>query len=233
MHRFFVPKEQLPNIIGTDAHQIKNVLRMQINDEIELLDGTGTKYSAKIKEIKKDMIICEILDQTENSFVSKINITIAQCLPKNKKMELIIQKCTELGASNIIPVASERSISKADKLERWQKIAKEAAEQSNRSTIPTIHSLTTFKNILSLSSNYDLALIPWELEDKVTLRSCLRNKIPRSIIILIGPEGGFTKQEVETAKQAGFISISLGKNILRTETASLAILSMINYEFEL
>lgn len=232
MHRFFVPKEQIPNIIGSDAHQIKNVLRMQTGDPLEMLDGSGTKYLAKIKAIKKDLVVCEIIDQTSNISDHKVAITIAQCLPKHKKMDLIIQKCTELGASDIIPVVSERSISKSDKLERWQRIAKEAAEQSGRPTIPKIHSLTTFNDVLLLISNYDLALIPWELEEQTSTKTILRADQPRSIIVLIGPEGGFTKKEVETAIQAGFKSISLGKNILRTETASLALLSMINYEFE-
>jgi len=235
MPRFFVPKEQLPIILGQDAHQIKDVLRMKIGDELELLDGTGKIYHAKITEINKDRIICTITRHRTSDIGLRTSVTIAQCLPKQKKMDLIIQKCTELGAAKIIPTLSERSIAKGEKLERWQKIAKEAAEQSGRSTIPEITRLTTFEEVLKLQKDYALALIPWELEKDKSLKQLLTTALPSpcaTIIILIGPEGGFSQEEVSKAQTTGFIPITLGSRILRTETAGMSILSMINYHFD-
>jgi len=242
MPRFFVPKEQLPIILGQDAHQIKDVLRMKIGDELELLDGTDKIYRAKISEIKKDQIICSIIGHSTFDIGHSLHVTIAQCLPKNKKMDLIIQKCTELGAAKIIPTLSERSIAKGEKLKRWQKIAKESSEQSGRSTIPEIANLLKFEEVLKLKNNYDLTLIPWELEKEKTLKSILiahtspltpspQHPAPK-ILIIIGPEGGFSQEEVAKAKEAGFIPITLGQRILRTETAGMSILSMINYHFD-
>ncbi|MBU0502123.1 MAG: 16S rRNA (uracil(1498)-N(3))-methyltransferase [bacterium] len=234
MPRFFVPTEQIPTISGQDAHQIKAVLRMKVGDELELLDGSGKVYFAKILEIKNDKVTTKILSTHRAETDQKVKATIAQCLPKHKKMDLIIQKCTELGVAKIIPTLSERSIAKGEKLERWQKIAKEAAEQSGRGTLPEITNLTKFEDVLAQGKNYKLALIPWELEKEKSLKASLStHPSPHTpILILIGPEGGFSQKEVEQAQQAGFIPISLGKRILRTETAGLSILSMINYHFD-
>ncbi|MFA6548574.1 MAG: 16S rRNA (uracil(1498)-N(3))-methyltransferase [Candidatus Margulisiibacteriota bacterium] len=232
MPRFFVPKDQIPEITGSDAHQIKNVLRMQKGDVLEILDGEGVVHQAKIADIRAGKVVCEITSSASQENEIKVKVTIAQCLPKGKKMDLIIQKCTELSVDKIIPVLSERSIAKADKLERWQKIAKEAAEQCGRSTIPKITSLTKFDDVLSLVSKYDLALIPWELEKSANLKSLLSAvRAPLSAIFLIGPEGGFSHQEIDLAKKAGCIPVSLGKNILRTETAGMAVLAMLSYAF--
>ena len=234
MPRFFVTPDQIPEIKGTDAHHIRHVLRMQVGDQLELLDGTGKIYTAKIAQMSKEKIICTILSEKIEKSESKVSITIAQCLPKAKKMDLIIQKCTELGVAKIIPVISERSVAKGEKLERWKKIAKEASEQCGRATIPEISPLLKFSEVLKLAKDYDLALIPWELEDKTTLKKILTGleaSRPAGLVILVGPEGGFSTQEVELVINAGFKSISLGKRILRTETAGMAILSMINYEY--
>jgi len=231
MHRFFIPIEQIPVITGSDARQIQTVLRMKPGDKLELADGSGKIYGCKIKETEKDRVVCQILETKEPTNNSKIKITIAQCLPKAKKMDLIIQKCTELGVAEIIPVISERTVAKGEKPERWQKLAKEAAEQSGGSFIPTIKSLISFGEILNLAKDYDLALIPWELETDNYIKKALSNNL-KNILVLIGSEGGFSQKEVEQAKTAGFTSVSLGKRILRTETAGITILSMINYEYE-
>jgi len=236
MHRIFLPKENIPIISGSDAHYVKNVLRMKVADSLKLLDGNGTIYIAKIAEIKKDEVVCKIVSSCQDQSEPKIKVTIAQGLPKAKKMDLIIQKCTELGVCEIIPMLTERAIGKSAKSERWQKIAKEAAEQSGRAIIPKITQLTKFPEVTKLAQDYDLALIPWELETSRSLKSALSSlsispSHHLSILILIGPEGGFSQKEAEAAKQAGCLSVSLGSRILRTETASLAILSMINYEY--
>lgn len=235
MHRFFVSADQLPVITGSDAHQIKDVLRMKPGDKLELLDGTGKIYEAKITDIQQDKIICEITAHRTSDIGHQTKVTIAQCLPKAKKMDLIIQKCTELGTAKIIPTLSERSIAKGEKLERWKKIAKEAAEQSGRATIPEISRLTKFSDVLQLKDQYDLALIPWEMEQEQTLKSVLTTALrspSTTILVLIGPEGGFSKTEVETAVTAGFTPITLGKQILRTETAGMAILAMLMFALE-
>lgn len=229
MHRFFVTQDQIPVISGSDVHHIKDVLRMKAGDPLELLDGTGQIYSAKISEIKKDKIMCEVISSQVEEKALKLKVTLAQCLPKAKKMDLIIQKCTELGVYKIIPVLSERSISKAEKQERWKKIAKEAAEQSGRSTIPEIAPLTGFENVLKIKEKFDLALIPWELEKENSLKNALTTHQPNNLLILIGPEGGFSRSEIGLARSAGFIPVSLGPAILRTETAAMAMLAMINY----
>jgi len=232
MPRFFVPKDQIPEITGSDAHQIKNVLRMQKGDILEILDGAGAVYQAKIADIRAGKVVCQIISSTVLEHEIKTKVTIAQCLPKGKKMDLIIQKCTELGVDTIIPVLSERSIAKAEKLERWQKIAKEAAEQSGRITLSSIAPLMQFDEVLKLRNNYALAVIPWELEKSVNLKSLFSTlHAPRSVIFLIGPEGGFSHQEIELARKAGYLAVSLGKNILRTETAGMAILAMLSYAF--
>ena len=239
MHRFFVSKDQIHAITGSDVHHIKAVLRMKAGDQLELLDGTGKIYKAKISEIRKDKIICKVLSSRIEETDFKVKVTLAQCLPKAKKMDLIIQKCTELGVSRIIPVLSERSIAKGEKPERWKKIAKEAAEQSSRSMIPEITALTPFEEVLKLKPEFDLALIPWELEKETTLKSILTTHLPAGkagkpnhLLILIGPEGGFSRKEMKLAKDAGFTSITLGKKILRTETAGMAILAMLIYALE-
>ncbi|MFH1541776.1 MAG: RsmE family RNA methyltransferase [bacterium] len=230
MHRFFVPHDQIPVISGQDAHQIKNVLRLKPGSQLQLLDGSGRVYYAVIQNISSEKVFCEIVKTEQLTADKKVEITIAQCLPKAKKMDLIIQKCTELGVDRIIPTLSERSIAKGDKPERWQKIAKEAAEQSGRGTIPEIAPLTKFADILKIKA--DLKIIPWELETKTSLKKLLKAHEPKSLICLIGPEGGFSHEEIKQAQAVGWQSVSLGQNILRTETAGLALLSMINYEFE-
>jgi 16S rRNA (uracil1498-N3)-methyltransferase len=147
-------------------------------------------------------------------------------------MDFIIEKCAELGVWSIIPMVTERTIAASMKLDRWKKLAKEAAEQCTRATIPEITNLQTFEEILKSAKQYHLALIPWELEKKKTLKQALKSLHLPHILVVIGPEGGFSQKEIESAKRAGFTSVSLGPRILRTETAGLAILSMINYEYE-
>jgi 16S rRNA (uracil1498-N3)-methyltransferase len=232
MPRFFVSKDQPSVITGSDAHQIRNVLRLKVGDKLELLDGTGSVYTAEIETIEKNKVSCNVLDSRKQTAESKTQVTLAQCLPKAKKMDLIIQKCTELGVAKIIPTLSERAIAKGEKLPRWQKIAKEAAEQSGRASIPEISPLTKFEDVLKLKDQYDLALIPWELEKETTLKKVLSTHRPNHLLIVIGPEGGFSQKEIEQAQQAGCQPISLGRNILRTETAGLAVMAMIMYELE-
>lgn len=236
MHRFFIAQDQIPVITGSDVHHIKDVLRLNVGDQLELLDGTGKIYSAKISKIKKDKIVCQILSSGAREVEPGLKVTLAQCLPKARKMDLIIQKCTELGVHQIVPTLSERSIARGEKLTRWRKIAREAAEQSGRSVIPEIFSLSSFEDVIKMNGQFDLKLIPWELEKENTLKNTLATGRPADrktgrLLVLVGPEGGFSQKEIESARSAGFIPISLGPRILRAETAGMAILSMINYEY--
>jgi 16S rRNA (uracil1498-N3)-methyltransferase len=235
MRRFFLPKGRIPEITGADVHHIRDVLRMQPGDGLELLDGTGKIYTARISDIGKEKIRCEALSVREEEIEPKVKVTLAQSLTKGHKMDLVIEKCTELGVFNIIPMATERTVAKTAKADRWRRIAKEAAEQSARAIIPDISPLMDFEEVLKLRKQYDQALIPWELEKNHTLKKHFTD-IPISrhpdILIMIGPEGGFSQSEVEQAKRAGFISVSLGKRVLRTETAGMAVLAAIMYESE-
>ncbi|MFA5840439.1 MAG: 16S rRNA (uracil(1498)-N(3))-methyltransferase [Candidatus Margulisiibacteriota bacterium] len=239
MPRFFVSPDQIPVISGEDVHHIRDVLRMQLGEELELLDGNGKAYQVKIAEYNKNTIICQILSTKTIEDPTKVKITLAQCLPKADKMKLIIQKSSELGVWSIIPIRSERTIAKSEKKERWQTIAKEAAQQCRLTYVPNITEVKSFKEILSEAKDYSLAIIPWENEQEKSLKSLISispdspSQISRfpDILILIGPEGGFSTNEIELAKHAGFIPVSLGPRILRTETAGLAMLAMINYEF--
>ena len=234
-----ISKEKV-EIIGSDVNYLKNVMRLETGAEVLVLDGKGKIYATKIKEISNKKIVCNIIETRSPKSDCLPEITIAQALPKAKKMDLIIEKGTELGAFTFIPFQAERSIPNFDKdkakekIARWQRIAKEAAEQCGRLTVPHIETIANLESIGNLAKEYDLALIPWELEKEKTLKKVVATlpSKPKKILILIGPEGGFSNQEVSLAKEKGFKSITLGKRILRTETASLALLSMLMYAYD-
>lgn len=242
MRRFFVPKEQIPTITGPDVHHVRDVLRMKAGDVLELLDGSGMVYEVKIKEIKKKEIVCAIVESREpclpagRSIVeSRIKVTLAQALPKASKMDFIIEKCTELGVDRVIPMSSERTVAKSARIDRWQKIARSSAEQSRRTTIPEISPLTSFEEVLKMKKQFNLALILWEEETETTLKQTLSNYLMTGypdILVLVGPEGGFSQKEIDLAKEAGIVPVSLGRRILRTETAGMAVLSILMYELE-
>lgn len=239
MHRFFVPSSQIMpdqiEITGKEVNHIKNVLRLAIGDQIELFDETGTAYQVKIKTLLPDKIICSILGTAKNKDNElPVKVTLAQCLPKGKKMDLIIQKAVELGAYAIIPVSSDRTVVKlAQSKGRWQTIAKEAAQQCGRAVVPQIMELQSFDQLLQKAKEYDLVLISWEEEKAISLKAQIRERSFNNILAVIGPEGGFSANEIERANAAGAMPITLGKRILRTETVALSILSMIIYEIEL
>ncbi|OGC04683.1 hypothetical protein A2276_01745 [candidate division WOR-1 bacterium RIFOXYA12_FULL_43_27] len=244
MQRFFIAPSQINNniaeITGSDARQIQKVLRSKIGDKLIVCDGTEKAYDAEISAINKGTVSLKILRELNEETESTAKITLAQCLPKGSKMDFIIQKSVELGVFDIIPIISERSIPKISdksekKQERWQKIAKEAAEQSGRLIIPQVHPIQSFDDLLKSSNKYDLKMIPWELEKENRLRAKLQmvgTGRDLSLLIIVGPEGGFSQNEIKSAKSAGFIPITLGKRILRTETAPIAILSNIFYELD-
>jgi len=233
-------KDNMATIEGSDMNYLKNVLRLKEGDEISVMDSKSKEYSAKLARIEGKKIIAELIAEKHPKSEPKMKVTIAQSVPKNPKMDLIVQKATELGALQIIPVKAERSIVKLTKekgdgkVNRWQKIAKEAAEQSGRLIIPFVQPIKEFKELLMLRNDFDQCIILWEMEKEKNIKKFLQeNRQMKSLLVVIGPEGGFSHEEVELAKASGFITISIGNRIVRTETAAIAVLSMIEYEFEL
>ncbi|MFH1710647.1 MAG: 16S rRNA (uracil(1498)-N(3))-methyltransferase [bacterium] len=227
-------------IEGSDVNYLKNVLRLKVGDEVIVIDNKNKEYSSRIESFEKKSIKLGLTAELRPRSGSKVNVTIAQGLPKNPKMDIVVQKATELGAAKIIPMKTERSIVKVysekekSKVDRWQKIAKEAAEQSGRLSIPLVEKIQDLKEVLGSCKDCDGRVILWEMEKAMTIKAFLQaNKGIKDLFVLIGPEGGFSHDEVELAKKNGFTTVSIGSRILRTETASAAVLSMINYEFEL
>ena len=238
MRRFFC--ENITNttavITGDDAHHIARVLRMKAGDALSLCDGAGNEYDAVITGITQDAISCTVGEQRASEAESPVKVTLFQCLPKTGKMELIVQKCTELGVFAVVPTLSARCVVVPNKdydkkRERYNRVALEAAKQSRRGMIPSVLPLTELKKIDVKA--FDLFLIAYEDETTVSLKQALRSaKSPQSIALLIGPEGGLEESEVALLTKAGAASVSLGKRILRTETAGLAMLAQTLYEVE-
>ena len=244
MPRFFVSPEDIHDnqieIKGSDVNHIKNVLRMTLGEEISVSDGAGRDYFGRIIQIDKEAVIVQV-ENSWNSYVElPAKLYLFQGLPKADKMELIIQKAVELGAFSIIPVETKRCVVKLDakkaakKVARWQQIAESAAKQSKRMLIPEIHEVMTYKQALEFAKQLDVKLIPYELAKgmKETREILGEIKPGQSIGIFIGPEGGFEEEEVAKALEAGAHAITLGRRILRTETAGLAILSVLMFQLE-
>jgi len=243
MPRFFIDKNDISDahitICGDDAKHISKVLRMKTGDMITLCDGCGSDYEAKIEKSDKDCVIVSIISQKKSESEPDIEITLFQALPKSGKMEYIIQKCTELGINKIIPCIMDRCVvklnSEADakrKTERYQSIALAASKQSGRGIVPKVEMPVTFNDMLGLIKEYDLSFTAYENEDGTTIKDAFKKtKDIKSIAYVIGPEGGISDSELEKIKASEIATVSLGKRILRTETAGAAVLSMINYEF--
>lgn len=244
MTRFFVSPDQIRDttviLRGKDHHHLVNVLRKGPGDEIAVLNGKGEEYLVRIAEVTAAQeVYGAIVKKVERQTEPRVKITLVQSLPKADKFEWILQKNTELGVSRFQPVFTERSNIKLApearerKLERWNKIIREAAEQSGRQVVPVLEPIRRWDQVLSGLSNQGLVLIPWEGETVQSLRQVLerQTKNPESVMVFIGPEGGFSLQEVEEAKEKGAIPVTLGPRILRTETAGLVVASALLYHF--
>lgn len=225
-------------ILGEEAHHITNVLRLKEGTMVALFDGFGFKTLGILVDVTNEKVMVELINDQVVNTEPDLEVTLYQSLPKKDKFELIIQKATELGVYSIVPVITKRTIIHIDnekakkKLERWNKIAQEACKQSGRAYVPQISEPISFKTMLC-GLKTELNLIPHEGETKKGLKQVLKSfkaSIPKSIGIFIGPEGGWDKEEVEIAVKHGIIPVTLGPRILRTETASLAVLTMILYE---
>jgi len=241
MPKFFVTPQQVREKIilleGEDAKHIKTVLRSKVGETITICDGNGMDYHCKIMNLEDKSVEVEILEKFLCEAEPTVKITLFQGLPKADKMELIIQKCVELGVDRIVAVSTERSIVKLDKkegkkIERWQKIAEAAAKQSGRGKIPEIGGVLTFSQAVAEAKALDGAFIPYEKETEHGLRQFVSKFSGKSIGIFIGPEGGFGTDEIEKAMGAGILPATLGKRILRTETAGMVTVALLLYELE-
>jgi len=238
MPRFFVDKRNIFEneiiIDGEDVAHITKVLRMKIGDEMTLCDGEKNDYRVEIIDIDKKYIKCKIITVEQNKSEPKVFVTLFQGIPKSDKMEYIIQKCTELGISKIVPVNTKRCVAKVkdnNKISRWQKIAMEASKQSQRGIVPQVCGVMGFEEALKELLKCDISILPYEEEKENNLKSHLDSfgNDVETVGIMIGPEGGFDKEEVEMAKALGIKTITLGNRILRTETAGEAVLAILMF----
>ncbi len=228
MSKFFVDKSSVfvdnITITGTDVNHISRVLRMNAGEPIKICDKEGTDYLCEIETITKDEVICSIKSKEKCPAEPNTKVTLFQCIPKQGKMDSIIQKAVELGVYEIVPVLSKRCVAKGEKIERWQKIASEAAKQCGRGIIPKVHSVMDIKKAIEELSKKDLALFPYEEAKDGSLKN-----LPKAdtVGIIIGPEGGFDPSEVTLGEKAGAKIITLGKRILRTETAGSTVIAIV------
>ena len=244
MYRFFVEPSQVEEtfirICGSDVNHIKNVLRMKTGEEILISTGETMEYTCYIEEFLEDEVTAHIMYAQEAGYELSSKIYLFQGLPKSDKMEWIIQKAVELGVHQVIPVATKRAVvrlegkKEVNKQRRWQAISESAAKQSKRMQIPTVHMPVTFQQALAMMAESDVRLMPYEnAEGMEGTRKILESIEPgESIAILIGPEGGIDEAEVEMAMKAKVEPITLGKRILRTETAGMTVLSILVYLLE-
>jgi 16S rRNA (uracil1498-N3)-methyltransferase len=243
MSRFFIEqKHEIGEnvfISGDDAHHIIKVLRHKPGDKLMLSDGKNTESIVIIEEIDyKGMQVKTKVVENNNIKGVSTKISLYQGLPKSTKFDLVLQKNTEIGISRFIPVITERTVTSISskksesKLKRWRRIVKEACKQCMRPDIPEVCDIIQFEKAVDLIKDYDLAIIPWEHEEQNSLKNLLKKTDIKAeeIAIFIGPEGGFTKQEIESAQKAGAFSVSLGPRILRTETAAVVVSSIMMYE---
>lgn len=242
MDRFFVQKQNINLetktciIEGEDVKHISKVLRCKIGEELEICDNDNNEYICEITDIDKSFVSLNILEKVDIKRESDLKIKVYQGLPKGPKMEMILQKLTEIGVHEIVLVQTKRSVSKVDdkkedkKLERWERIIYEAAKQSKRGKIPKLRGILSFKDALEDMKNNDLNIAPYENERTKSIKQAIKGVNVNTMGIFVGPEGGFEECEIEAIEEIGGKSVSLGPRILRTETASLVASSIVLYE---
>lgn len=242
MAKFFVNPENVLeteiHILGGDVNHIKNVLRLPIGKEITICDRQGREFECIIKEINAESVTAQIINEKINDTEPAVDTILFQSLIKGEKMEFVIQKSVEIGVTKIIPIMTQRCVVKLEsekklknKIERWQKIAESAAKQSRRGIIPTVCMPMTITQALAYANTHtSISCIPYELEHACHIKTFLQPLKAETIGVFIGPEGGFTEEEVEDAVKNGVQAVTLGKRILRSETAGLFTLANIMYE---
>ena len=244
MHHFFVTPQQISGdkirIEGGDVNHMKNVLRMKLHEKAEISDGESRTYLCEVEAYEEDVAVLHILEEMEADTEPASKLYLFQGLPKSDKMELIVQKALELGVYQVIPVAMKRSVVRLDdkkatkKADRWNSIAESAAKQAGRSRIPEVTMPLSYNEALKMAEELDVTLLPYELAGgmEVTREVIRQIKSGQSVGIFIGPEGGFEPEEVDAAVSMGAKVITLGRRILRTETAGLATLAVLMFELE-
>lgn len=241
MHKFFVSQSNIKDeyifITGDDVQHISKVLRIRIGEKVQISDGRGKEYICAITEISKKEVICIINETFQNTTEALVEVTLFQGIPKSQKMDLIVQKCVEIGVVRIQPVITDRVIVRLDdrditsKIERYNRIAEEAAKQSNRGIIPEVLGPISFNEAIELLRQMDLAIVPYENEKQSGFKDILKSKAAiKKIGIFIGPEGGFEGDEVQICIENNIIPVTLGPRILRTETAGFVAATIALYE---
>ena len=244
MHRFFAEPGQIGEkeivITGADVNHIRNVLRMRTGEEVLIADGRGAEYRCKLTDLSENEVRAQILWKLDGNAELASAVTLFQGLPKSDKMDLIVQKCVELGVDRIVPVSTKRAVVKLDakkeetRLKRWNTISESAAKQSGRGVIPAVSGVMSFEKALEEAKKLEVLLIPYERAEHMAETRRVMGEIRpgQSVGVFIGPEGGFEESEVEEAVAAGARAITLGRRILRTETAGLAVMAMLGYLLE-
>lgn len=239
MRRFFIHPDQVhapaPRLTGAEVKHIRKVLRYGPGDTILLIDGTGYEYKARIEKFTGDSVVVTVLDSRMTGTDSPIEMVVAQGFLKDKKMDELVRHLTELGMARWIPTVSSRSVARPDekrmneRMKRWEAIAVEAMKQSGQSRMPALLPVHGLSDVLAMAGDYDVRLIFWE-EATMPLAEATTPS-PANILLLLGPEGGLTADEVEDAKTAGFTPVSIGPRILRAETAALSACTLVQYIF--
>lgn len=242
MSRFYVPKDSIKGdlitIKGSQAHHILDVMRLKKLDKVVTFNGTGNEYIGFISDTKASSLTVEIVERRAPKGKSRCVITLIQAIPKKEKMDHIVEKAVELGVYSIAPVFTGRTIpswdesKRIDQVERWRRIATEASKQCGRSDIPHVSEITGFEDSLKNADEYDLGLIAALSGETVPLKAAIKDFKAGAVALAIGPEGDFMPAEIARAKEAGFKLISLGPRVLKSDTAALAALSILGYEFE-
>lgn len=242
MHKFFVSKSSINDnaaiIQGDDVKHIYKVLRLQVGDKVNINNCEGEEFLGQIEEINKKQVIVKFIEKLILNNESEIEIYLFQGLPKSSKMDLIVQKATELGVKEITPIITERVVFKNElgefkKVDRWCRIALEACKQSKRSLIPRINTPIEFNNLLELLKQMNLIIVPYENAEGYGIKKVVNNinkSNIKKLAVIIGPEGGFEEDEIESLKDLGAHIVTLGPRILRTETAGFVCVSLLMYE---
>ena len=240
MHRFFVPatwiEDQRARLEGDVAHQVGHVLRMSPGDKITLMDNSGREYMVRLTSLSGGLVEGEVLSIDQGRGESPLKVTLYQGMLKGEKFQWVLQKGTELGVTTFVPLICHRSVPQErdswtrTRYPRWRKIVTEAAEQSGRSLLPQLRQPMSFKDACDAIEGPGISLVPWEQEETTGLRSALQDMNSQQVNIFIGPEGGFEEWEVVYARSCGVVPVSLGRRILRSETAGIASVAAVLYQ---
>lgn len=244
MSRFLVDPQHISEtqveLQEKETHHIKNVLRFKEGDVVVVFDGVGNEYRCQIESLEKKEALLSILEKIQSKQENSVQVSLAHSVTKGERFDWVVEKGTELGMQQIIPFNCERvnvklnEENKIKKQQRWERITQAASKQSGRVTVPKVSPVLKFDQVIELFSKYDAVLLAYELENGTDLKnawhSLLKDKKIQTVLAIVGPEGGFSTQEVDAMVQAGAQSVSLGQNILRTETAAIAMVAMIQYE---